>query len=125
MHAAACNWTVFERDARLRRIKLFVEYDLTRRLTAGEAARVAGLNATYFCSFFREKVGVRFTEWDRHVRIQRAKELIVETSRPLGEIAFDVGYTDLRTFQRNFKRETSMTARGFREVVRTSHLRDH
>ena len=53
----------FEYYERLARVKRHLEQNITEPFTAEAAARVAGLNPTYFSSFFREKVievGIEF-----------------------------------------------------------------
>ena len=126
MHdAAACDRSVVEsRNSRaldyyrrLRRVREHLERDISRPLSTEKAARLAELNPSYFSTFFHAKVGVRFTEWSRHVRIERAKVILRSEDCPILEVARRVGYTGRRAFERAFKRETSMTPSQFRDLV--------
>lgn len=47
------------------------------------------------------------------VRIERAKELVINTNLSVGEIATSVGYADLHTFGRMFKNKTSVSLSQF------------
>ena len=48
------------------------------------------------------------------VRIERAKELLLGTSRSCTEICFDVGYNSQSYFTRTFKSLVAVTPRQFR-----------
>ena len=48
------------------------------------------------------------------LRIDRAREHLVMTGRPIAEIAAAVGFADPDWFARVFKRRTGVSPRGFR-----------
>ena len=91
-----------------------METEISEPLSTAAAARIAGLTSSYFSTFFHAKVGVRFTEWSRHVRIERAMAILRCEDCPIGEVARRVGFLGPRSFQRAFKRHTSMTPSQFR-----------
>ena len=51
----------------------------------------------------------------RHVRIQRAEELIKRSNYPVSQIAYAVGFSDPKYFSKCFKKETGMTPSEYRE----------
>jgi len=120
---ARFNPRSFEYYERLGRVRAHLLANIDRHLTLAEAASVAGLNPKYFSGFFHGKVGVRFNEWVRFVRIQRARELLETTNRSITDVAFAVGFNDLRTFERSFKRETSETPWSYKRRVRPTGKR--
>ncbi len=69
-------------------------------------AGVAGLEKTYFSRFFHEKTGVCYREWLSWFRVARATDLINSRHLTVTEIAFAVGFQDLRTFERSFEKWT-------------------
>jgi AraC-like DNA-binding protein len=73
------------------------------------------MEETYFSSFFHQKTGVRFIEWLHHVRVERAMGLLSRTDQRVTDVAYEVGFCDLRTFERAFKRETNLTPRDFKK----------
>ena len=83
-------------------------------------ARIAGLEVKYFSKFFHEKVGVCFREWLNHVRVARAMEMMRAHNHRITDVAFAVGFQDLRTFERSFKKSTARTPRSFKSSVRPS-----
>jgi len=112
------NWRAFDYYPRLRRVREHLEKHISDPLPTTAAADIACLNASYFSSFFRSKVGVRYTEWARLVRIERAMDILKSENRSIREVACDVGYAGLRTFERAFKRHTSLTQSEFKRMVR-------
>lgn len=109
---------VFEYYPRLRNVKEYVEAHLDESITLQDAARVATLEPKYFSQFFRAKTSVRFTEWLRGIRIRRAKQMIEKSNQSLTSVAFEVGYQNLSTFQRSFKREIGVTASEYKRSIR-------
>lgn len=102
----------------LQRVKEYVETNLEEEISLEMAARVAGLEEKYFSAFFRRRTGVGFKAWLTELRIQRAKDMLRERDHRITSVAFSVGYRDLRTFERAFKRHTGMTPRSFKASVR-------
>ncbi|MNC58790.1 Arabinose operon regulatory protein [compost metagenome] len=69
-------------------------------------AEVAGrihLNASYFSVLFKEQAGVPFSEYLSRLRIQRAKEMLLQSRLSIGEIGERVGYKTDKYFIKVFK----------------------
>jgi transcriptional regulator GlxA family with amidase domain len=106
------------RDKRLLRVCQHVAEDLTRRPTLGEVAELAGVERTYFCRVFRDTVGMRFSDWSRGIRIDRAKWLLSESALAITVIAGAVGYSDITTFERNFRKTEGLAPLRYRQLHR-------
>jgi transcriptional regulator GlxA family with amidase domain len=105
------------RDRRIERVLLLVSRDLTRRPPLTEAARIAGLAPTYFAKCFRQNLGVTFVEWSSHVRIDEAKRLLGIADLSITAVAAAVGYEDVTTFERVFRRFESTCPRQYRRLI--------
>jgi transcriptional regulator GlxA family with amidase domain len=92
-------------------------------LSLTRAAQICGLERTYFCRFFRARVGMSFSEWNRRLRIERAKALLCREHRSVLAIALMVGYKDLTTFERNFRRCEQLSPTEYRKLQRGTHVR--
>ncbi len=114
------NRAAFRYYRRLSRVQQYVERNLDRNIGLTQVAEVAGLSPAYFSSFFRAKTGVPFNQWVNHLRVERAKQRIRERNTTITELAYSVGYRDLRTFERAFKRVTGQTPRSFKNRHRPS-----
>ncbi len=109
------NYHAFQYYSRLTRVKKHVEQYYTEEISLENAAQISATEKTYFSAFFREKVGITFTEWLRQFRVEKAIEIIKTRNESIIDIAFEVGLGDLRTFERAFKKYTNLTAREFKQ----------
>jgi len=115
---ATPNPEAFTYYSRLARVKEYVEGTLDGDLSLTAVARVAGMERGCFSRFFRQKTGVRFSGWVASLRIRRAMDLMRSANRSITRVAYSVGFRDVRTFERAFKRDTTMTPSAFRKSVR-------
>jgi AraC-like DNA-binding protein len=111
------NGEVFNYYPRLNRLRDYVEQSYSEPIPLERAASVAALESSYFSSYFRAKVGITFTDWLRQVRVEKAMDLMKTRDFSITEVADEVGFGDLRTFERAFKKHTRMTPREFKKSV--------
>jgi len=104
-------------NARLNRVNCYVRRHYSDKITLVEVAKVACLEERYFSTFFHRKTGICFKYWLNQLRIKKAKEAIIESDVSITKIAFLVGYQDLRTFERAFKRHAGVTPSRFRKNI--------
>jgi AraC-like DNA-binding protein len=102
-------------DPRFRRLALYVQTNMENRLSLSQAAEIVGLERTYFSRAFRKITGSTFSEWLCSARIEKARELLALGPLTIMSVALSVGYRDLTTFERAFKRRNGMSPRRFRE----------
>ncbi len=107
----------FQYYSRLKRVKEHVDEYYSEEISLGKAARIAATEKTYFSTFFRKKVGITFTEWLRRLRVARAIEIMKTRNQSIVDIAFEVGFGDLRSFERAFKKYTNLTASEFKQSI--------
>lgn len=68
-----------------------------------ELAQLAGLSASHFAALFRSATGGGVLDYVKSLRMARARELLLTSSRSVGQIAEDVGYSDAFYFSRQFR----------------------
>ncbi|MNN89103.1 Arabinose operon regulatory protein [compost metagenome] len=73
------------------------------------------LNAKYLSQMFKEEFGVNFLDYLGNVRIQQAKRLLMETGESIQVIGIQVGYPNVRSFMRVFKKLTGVTPGEYRK----------
>lgn len=109
----------------LRKLKHHVDEHFSESLSLQAAARIAGFEQRYFSTFFRSKTGVCFKGWIDYVRVNRAIDIMKNRNDTITAIAFAVGFQDLRTFERAFKRCTDMTPRELQRSFRPNKASAH
>ena len=105
-------------DSRIARVTAYLLENIKHPLSLAEAATMAGLERTYFCKRFRKVARLGFHAWSRALRIERAKVLLESTDLTVSAIAEAVGYEDLTTFERNFRRQAAMPPSCYRRISR-------
>jgi transcriptional regulator GlxA family with amidase domain len=109
--AFGCN------DRRVARVLRHVMRDLTQRATCASAARVAGLERAYFSKLFRSVMRMTFTKWNACVRVAEAKRLLRVVDLSITAVGASVGYDDVTTFERVFKRLEGVCPREYRRRI--------
>lgn len=96
----------------------YVEQHLHEQLSMAEVAGMIHLNASYFSVLFKEQTGVSFSEYLSRLRIQRAKELLLQTRLPIGEIGERVGYRTDKYFIKVFKSLEAISPSRYRQQMK-------
>lgn len=102
----------------LARARQFVERRLPEDVTAEQAAARAHLERHYFSAYFRERVGVTFSEWLNVTRLARALKLLEERDWSMSELAVESGFVTARRLQRTFRKHLGTTPTRYRRFVR-------
>jgi AraC family transcriptional regulator len=99
-----------------------IERSAAHELCLSELAGAAGLSPFHFLRLFKRETGVTPHRFLVQTRLRRAVDLLRDTSRPVTEIAFDVGFTDLSNFINAFRREIGVSPRQYRQSgLRRAH----
>ncbi|RKN79128.1 helix-turn-helix domain-containing protein [Paenibacillus ginsengarvi] len=76
----------------------------TEPLSIGEAARLAGVHRSHFTAMFQRETGESPQQFVLRLRMEKATALLKEGALSVGEIALSVGYADLYSFSRAYKK---------------------
>jgi AraC-like DNA-binding protein/CheY-like chemotaxis protein len=101
--------TISIEDYTVQRVKKFIEANYQRRISLGMISQKLELHPNYVSTLFRQKTGLTYGCYLRHVRIEKAKDLIKMTNLKLYSVADQVGYKDNTQFYRAFKKETGIS----------------
>jgi AraC family transcriptional regulator len=85
-----------------RRAKEMLRANLSGDLSLPQLASACRLSSGHFSRAFKQTVGCPPHQWLLHQRVERAKQLILNTDAPLCEIALDTGFADQSHFTRVF-----------------------
>jgi two-component system response regulator YesN len=87
----------------------YVSLHLDRRISLEEVAEHCYLNPSYFSRFFKKEVGESFIEYVTRMKMERAKELLDQTSHSGSKICEMLGYDNQSYFIKTFKSHAGMT----------------
>lgn len=85
-----------------RKAKEILTADLTRSVTLGELASACRLSRSHFARCFKVTTGLPTHRWLARYRVERAKDLLVHSSKSLEQIAEECGFADRSHFARAF-----------------------
>jgi AraC-like DNA-binding protein len=85
------------------RAKQYIEENHGEALSLGQVAKTVNTSTFYFCKMFKKHTGLNFTEYVSRVRIESAKNLLLNPNLRISEIAYEVGFQSLTHFNRVFK----------------------
>jgi AraC-like DNA-binding protein len=105
------------REAMARVIRHIREH-LAERLTLDSAAAAACLSPNYLAHLIKKETGRTFVDLVTERRIEQSKELLMQTSLRVSDIARQVGFTDEAYFSRRFRQVCGASPVAFRATAR-------
>ena len=97
------------------RILPFINERLDTQFSVTDIADAVALNPQYLMRIFKKETGQSVLEYVTGKRIERAKELLVQTDWPLTLISEKVGYLNYTYFMKVFKSAESITPGEYRK----------
>lgn len=85
-----------------------------------ELATLAGVHSSHLAQCFHRAHGVSVGEYLRRLRVERARDALAATRKPIAAIAADAGFADQSHFTRVFHRVTGETPLAWRRRTRSS-----
>jgi AraC family transcriptional regulator len=85
-----------------RRATEMMSSDLSRTIQLADVARECRLSVSHFARAFRQSTGLPPYKWLLDRRLRAVKEMMLNSNRPLAEIATDCGFTDQSHLTRVF-----------------------
>lgn len=86
------------------RARQFIREHQTEEIALGDVARAVSMSTFYFCKTFKKATGLTFTDYLSRVRIERARELLLNPNARVSEVAYEAGFQSLTHFNRTFHR---------------------
>jgi AraC family transcriptional regulator len=99
----------------LRRAIEFINDSLDRNITLAEIGTQVEMSPYHFARLFKRSTGIAPHQYVLDRRIERAKTLLSETTLPLAEIAYRLGFASQSHFTALFRRFTSTTPKAYRK----------
>ena len=78
-------------------------------LTVAALASSLGYNRRYLTTRFKELTGVTLQAYIRHIRVARARALLISSDDPIETIAWDAGFGSVRQLYDGLRAETGLT----------------
>ena len=93
----------------------FINSNIFRKITIDELTNILGISQPYLYKIFIKKCSMSPKNYIDKIKIQKAMELLLETSMPLTEIAHSIGIEDGISLSKFFKKKTGLSPTEFRK----------
>jgi AraC family transcriptional regulator len=99
---------------KLSRVLDYINDNLDKSLSLESIAEVAGISPSYFLNQFRESTGKSPHKYIINQRIEKAKNLLIQTNKPIAQIACETGFADQSHLTRVIRSYMGMTPKTIR-----------
>jgi len=98
------------------KIDQIIEYmcqNINRKITLEELSGIARLSTFYLSRTFKAATGYPIIMYFNKMKIDKAKELLIEDDKKVKEVAYELGYTNEFYFSRIFKKIEGLSPKEF------------
>jgi len=100
--------------------RAYILENYNKEISLDDVSREVDISPYYFSKLFKEETGQNFIEYLTEIRIEKAKELLLQSSLSMKEICAQVGYADPNYFSRTFKKNVGVTPTEYKEGITIS-----
>lgn len=93
----------------------YVFWHLAENLKVSQVANYFGYNEKYLTTFFKQRAGISLKQYILQIKMERAKASLSETTEPVSQIAFQLGFTDSHNFSNAFHKVTGLSPSEYRD----------
>ena len=99
-------------------IKTYIDENLTKDISLASISEHVNYSPTYVSKIFRQHYGMSYIDYLNSQRVKLSQSLLASTELSVKEIGFQVGFNNMQSFFRIFKRYTGLTPLQYRESQR-------
>ena len=113
-----------EADERICEIMEYVNHNYNKNVSLNDLASRLFLSSSYLSKYIKQQLGVNFVELLNKTRLSHASDRLVHTDESIAQIALDVGFSNMASFNRTFKDKYKTTPSAYRKDFRYKALTD-
>ncbi|MGM8885587.1 GlxA family transcriptional regulator [Psychrobacter sp. 1U2] len=102
-------------DTLVKQVQEYIENNFDQPLQVSDLATIVNVTPRTLNRRFQTSIDMRPIEYIQAVRIEQAKRLLESQTVTIKSLAYQVGYSDLSSFTRLFKRATELTPKEYRD----------
>jgi AraC-like DNA-binding protein len=102
-------------ENRLNKVLVYMQKNYRNSKTLQEASKLIHLSKTAFCKFFKRSIGKTYSDYLNDLRILHACTLLIETDKPISQIAAESGFENQAYFNRVFLKKKKLQPAAFRK----------
>lgn len=90
--------------------------EATPTISLQQLSNELDINKSYLCRLFKKEVSVNLTEYTLKYRIEKAKELLINTQYKVSDVSKKLGYIYPHQFSKDFKKITGIMPTEYRKL---------
>lgn len=100
----------------------YIQYNYFNEISVASIADMLAINRSYFFRIFKSETGLSPVQYLNNYRIMKAKQLLIESTMPVSQVALATGFTTPSAFYRIFNLKFGVSPNQYRKacVERTS-----
>lgn len=95
----------------------FIHAYYAERITVEDVAKYVRLHRTHLSKIFTKEVGKPPSDYIIQIRLDKGRQLLLESTLSVTEVALSVGYPDIYSFTRAFTRKYGKSPNGMRKQM--------
>ncbi len=108
-----CN---YKETLKIQKAKEFIEQNYTQNITIEEIANTINISPFYFSRLFKKATGISPYQYLLNIKIQKAKEALLDPSTSIATLAYTLNFSDQSHFNRVFKALTTLTPHEYKKA---------
>jgi len=104
-------------EDKVARIKDFLSRNVCKNVTLSDAAEIVSVSPKYLSRAFQEYAKIGFSDYKVSLRMKEAKQLLKKNTHTVGQISDALGYQNMESFIRQFKKLEKVTPASFRTRI--------
>ena len=101
-------------DTQILKAQEIMEKNYSQRLSMDDMAKDLGLSPRHFKRRFKNATSESPLSYLQRLRIEEAKRRLETNTQSIGEITWQVGYEDMNSFRKLFRKHTGMSPKSYR-----------
>lgn len=92
----------------------YISWHIHENLRISDLASYFGYNEKYFSTFFKKYAGITLKQYLLQSKMELAKSNLSETTQPISQIAYSLGFSDAHNFSNAFHKITGLSPSTYR-----------
>lgn len=92
----------------------YIDNNYSRDISLNTVANHVHLNSQYLSRYFKQKLGITFTQYVTNLKIEKAKKLLINTDKSITQVSMEVGFSDVSYFSKVFYKNENLSPYKFK-----------
>lgn len=101
----------------IKQARSYIYKNYHNRISVADIARSIGLSEAYLSHLYKKETGENLIDYLTHIRLEEAKQLLLQTDMRTYEIAERIGYSEANYFSKQFKRYVGLSPLEYRQSL--------